>query len=88
MNKWIEWSQKTPKVLTLGGKLEHKSAVKPLALMPAEQRASQLKELALNGKGIDRPQARYLLANDLLEQGQAAQALEWLQDLEKDYDLL
>ena len=42
MNKWIEWSQKTPKVLTLGGKLEHKSAVKPLALMPAEQRASQL----------------------------------------------
>lgn len=88
MNKWIEWSQKTPKMLTLGGKLEHQSAVKPLALLPAEQRASQLEQLATNGKGLDRAQARYVLANDLLEQGQGTQALEWLQDLENDYGLL
>lgn len=88
MNKWIEWSQKTPQLLTFGGKLSHQSAVKPLALMPAEQRASQLEQLATNGKGLDRAQARYVLANDLLDQGQTAQALEWLQDLENDYELL
>ncbi len=88
LNKWVEWSQKTPKVLTLGGKLEHQSAVKPLVMIPPEQRASQLKDLAANGKGEDRQQARYLLANDLLEQGQGEEALEWLHDLEKDYGLL
>ncbi|MCT7965639.1 transglycosylase SLT domain-containing protein [Laspinema sp. D1] len=88
MNKWIEWSQKTPKILTLGGSSTRQSAVKPLALMSYEQRASQLEQLALNGEGLDRSQARYMLANDLLEQGQATQALESLQDLEKDYGLL
>jgi soluble lytic murein transglycosylase len=88
MNKWIEWSQKTPKMLALGGKADHQSAVKPLALIAPGQRASQLEQLALTGEGLDRAQARYVLANDLLEQGQPEQALQWLQDLENDYTLL
>ncbi|MGJ3245267.1 MAG: transglycosylase SLT domain-containing protein [Elainellaceae cyanobacterium] len=62
---------------------------------PAD-RADELEAIA-NGESTDntgkptaleQSRARYLLANDLIEQGQAGTALEWLEGLEDDYPAL
>ncbi len=64
------------------------SKVLPLIRLSATERATQLENLAQNGKAGDLLRARYLLATDLLEQKQPEKALKWLENLEKDYGLL
>ena len=59
------------------------SAVAALANLAPAQRAAPLTDLAKRGKARDRSRARYLLANDLLQQQQQATALDLLKGLEK-----
>ncbi|MEB3829172.1 lytic transglycosylase domain-containing protein [Phormidium sp. CCY1219] len=85
---WLELAEQTPKVLKIDGLMASKSAVKPLALLKPEEREAELKRLAKGDKKPDRVQARYLLAQDLLEAGKADEALQWLENLENDYSIL
>ena len=65
-----------------------KSEVLPLAQLSPEKRVSKLEALAQEPASQDRNRARYLLASDLIGQQQGAEALKWLEGLEKDYPLL
>jgi soluble lytic murein transglycosylase len=64
------------------------SKVLPLVQLSGQKRTAELENLAQNGQSGDRNRARYLLATDFLEQKQPAKALQWLENLEKDYGLL
>jgi soluble lytic murein transglycosylase len=64
------------------------SAVLALALLDPDARADELAILTEGGEKRDRLRARYLLAVDRLSRGQADGAIEALDGLEKDYDLL
>ncbi|MBD1996185.1 transglycosylase SLT domain-containing protein [Leptolyngbya sp. FACHB-541] len=64
------------------------SAVLPLVSVSVTERAVQLEEIASGSPSPDRNRARYLLASDLIQQGQAGSALPWLEDLEQDYAAL
>ncbi len=65
-----------------------KSEVLALADVPPAERAERLMQLTKQGSSIDRQRARYLLANDLIQQNQGGQALPLLKDLERDYAVL
>ncbi|RMF66530.1 MAG: tail length tape measure protein [Cyanobacteria bacterium J069] len=65
-----------------------KSDVFPLATQPPQQRAAQLQLVAQGKKSDDQKRARFLLASDLIQQGQAAAAMPLLERLDKDYDTL
>jgi soluble lytic murein transglycosylase len=73
------------------------SQVLPLVTLSPQQRDERLKEIVQSNSPIwkksritktDRYRARYLLAVDLLKAQQAKAALEYLEDLEKDYSVL
>ncbi|MGG6293199.1 transglycosylase SLT domain-containing protein [Leptolyngbya sp. AN02str] len=67
---------------------DESSQVLSLATLPAAERAATLQMLAQSGQGRDRHQARFLLAHDLIQQGQGGSALPLLEGLEQDYPLL
>ena len=63
--------------------------VSPLISQSPTQRAATLKATAQkSAPSLERNRARYLLASDLVAQGQGDKALEQLKDLEKDYSVL
>jgi soluble lytic murein transglycosylase len=63
--------------------------VTPIVTQTPQQRAELLKKTAqTNSPSLDRNRARYLLASDLLTANKPKEALESLQDLEKDYKVL
>jgi soluble lytic murein transglycosylase len=64
------------------------SAVFPLATQPPQQRAAQLQLVAQGKRSDDQKRARFLLASDLIQQGQAAAAVPFLERLDKDYSTL
>jgi soluble lytic murein transglycosylase len=57
------------------------------ALEP-KKRAEKLTAIAQNPQSLERSRARYLLATELLQQGQGKKAIEQLNGLEKDYPLM
>lgn len=63
-------------------------AITALQSLPPQQRTEKLQALATSKASPDRNRARYLLANELLQQGQASRALEQLQGLDADYPVL
>lgn len=65
-----------------------KSAVLPLVSLTPAQRTVQLQAIAQLPQSQDRDRARYLLANDFIQQKQGQQALSILADLEPDYPVL
>ncbi len=65
-----------------------KSAVLSLISLSPAQRTVQLQAIAQLPQSQDRNRARYLLANDLIEQKQGEKALRALQGLEQDYPVL
>lgn len=64
------------------------SALVALRPLPAQQRLEPLKQLAQQGTAQEQNQARYVLAADLINLGQGAEALQWLEELEARYPLL
>lgn len=61
----------------------------PLIAQSPKQRAETLKATAQKSEqALERNRARYLLATDLVAQGQGDQALTTLKDLEKDYAVM
>jgi len=64
------------------------SIVLQLAQQTPAQRKAQLQAIATSGKGLDQSRARYLLANDLIEEYQGGLALRLLENLEEQYPLL
>ncbi len=59
-----------------------------LKALPSPQRTAKLEKIANEDHSPDRNRARYLLANELLQQGQGKKALEQLQGLETSYPVL
>lgn len=69
--------------------LDRPSAVLNLTTLPAQERESQLKEIASSGKSaLDRSRARYLLASDLIKKYEGGLALRQLEGLEDKYPVL
>lgn len=64
------------------------SALAALRSLPAQQRLDALKQLAQQGTTQEQNQARYVLAADLIQLQQGAEALRWLEGLEERYPLL
>lgn len=64
------------------------SALVALRSLPAQQRLDPLKQLAQQGTAQEQNQARYVLAADLIDLQQGAEALRWLEGLEERYPLL
>ena len=62
--------------------------VKSLVPLLSQQRRAQLRTLAQEGTQQEQRQAKYLLAADLIQQRQGNAALQWLQGLERQYDVL
>src|SRR3712207_4267675 len=63
--------------------------ISPLVAQSPAQRAGTLKEASQKlNSSLERNRARYLLASDLVAQGQGEKALEPLKNLEKDYAVL
>jgi soluble lytic murein transglycosylase len=56
-----------------------------LSYQPPATRQTTLEKLSQNSSGIERHQARYILAADAIRQGKGAEALKWLDKLESDY---
>ena len=56
--------------------------------LPPEQRRSRLETTIKIGKSLNTSRARYVLANDLIQQGEAELAMAKLKDLEKEYTVL
>ena len=64
------------------------AAISSLLSLPANQRAAALATLAQQGNELERKQARYLLAMDLIQQRQGEKAIPWLAGLEQNYPVL
>ena len=64
------------------------SPVLALSLQSPQDRANKLKELIKESSPRDRNRARYLLASDLIEAKEAKAALKWLENLDKEYEVL
>jgi len=64
------------------------SRVLPLVSVSSEERRSQLEAIASGRSSYDRNRARYLLANDWIEQLEGGKALRLLEGLEDSYPLL
>ncbi|MEM7727259.1 MAG: transglycosylase SLT domain-containing protein [Cyanobacteria bacterium P01_A01_bin.45] len=65
-----------------------KSAVLPLALLDSKERTAELEKIANGSASLERNRARYLLADDLIEQKQGKAALKWLDGLDREYKAL
>ncbi|MEL6815440.1 MAG: transglycosylase SLT domain-containing protein [Cyanobacteria bacterium J06598_3] len=61
------------------------STVLSLVKQPAAERAQALATITQENNGIERDRARYMLATDLINQGQGDQALPLLENLERSY---
>ncbi|MEM9089147.1 MAG: transglycosylase SLT domain-containing protein [Cyanobacteria bacterium P01_F01_bin.53] len=61
------------------------STVLGLAKQPAEARGGALSKIAQQGNGIEGDRARYMLATDLINQGQGQDALPLIEGLERSY---
>ena len=64
------------------------SEVFSLISISGEEKVAQLEGIAETGKGVDPDRARYLLAVKALETNQPETALDYLNNLEKEYSLL
>lgn len=64
------------------------AVLSPLLRLPPTQRAAPLEALAQLENSLEANQARYLLAADLIQQGQGQKALTWLEGLEPNYPVL
>jgi soluble lytic murein transglycosylase len=64
------------------------SLVLPLAQLTPQERKAQLQAIATSGEGIEKSRARYVLANDLMDEYQGGLALRFLEGLEEEYPLL
>lgn len=64
------------------------SFVKTLALMSPDLRSQQLQAIAKRKESPEQARARYLLATDLIKQGKAGSAIQWLNGLDRDYKVL
>jgi len=64
------------------------SVVLGLAKQPPEARIETLAEIAAKGADVESDRARYLLADDLINKGQAGSALEPLENLDTSYSAL
>lgn len=62
--------------------------VVPLLSQAPDKRAAQLEALAQQPKSLDSSRARFVLANDLIQQKQAKKALTLLEGLEADYPVV
>ncbi|MGD1716383.1 transglycosylase SLT domain-containing protein [Dapis sp. BLCC M172] len=56
--------------------------------LPPEQRRSKLESAIKTGKSLNTSRARYILANDLIQQGQEELAIAQLKNLEQEYTAL
>ncbi len=56
--------------------------------LPPEQRRSKLERAIKTGKSLNTSRARYILANDLIQQGEEESAIAKLKNLEKEYRVL
>lgn len=72
----------------LSEKTKAKSAVLPLVVQSAQDRAAKLEAIAKGSQSADRNRARYLLAGDFIDKKDAKTALKWLDGLDNDYPLL
>ena len=72
--------------LDLGG--DTASEVARLTPLAVEQRAEELNQMAEGPPSAERNQARYLLAADLINQGQGGSAISILAGLEEEYPIL
>lgn len=85
----IDPSDPTQELKTLDTDSFQNSPLMPLIYQSPEQRAEALRTIAsYRHASRDRSRARYLLAGDLIQQGNPTEALTWLDGLEKDYTLL
>ena len=79
-------SLNTPQSIAIGAPSQ---VISPLVAQSPAARANALKQAAENSSSmLERDRARYLLATDLISQGQGEKALAQLKDLEKDYSVL
>ncbi|NEQ39896.1 MAG: transglycosylase SLT domain-containing protein [Okeania sp. SIO3I5] len=62
--------------------------VTKLVSLPPEQRQSKLERAIKAGKSLNTSRARYILANDLIQQGEAELAIAQLKNLEQEYRTL
>lgn len=70
-------------------RLDSPSNVLPIISMESAKRQSELEAIASsNKKSLDRARARYLLADNLLENFEGGPALAYLEGLEKEYSIL
>lgn len=81
---WLPFLEHSP----ISPKDRSNSAVLELVSQPVNERAAQLEAIAKGKRSLERSRARYLLATDLLAQGQGDLALRWLEGLERDYPIL
>jgi len=87
MTKWTGFGTSQPTVVS-PDTAKSEAEVRMLATLPATARSQQLEAIAQQQPSLTRSRARYLLAKDLTEQGQAAKALTLLDGLEADYPVL
>jgi soluble lytic murein transglycosylase len=57
-------------------------------LISPSDRITQLEAIARSSSTTERSRARFLLADELIQQGQGQKALDWLEGLEQDYPIL
>ncbi|MGD1701762.1 transglycosylase SLT domain-containing protein [Dapis sp. BLCC M229] len=69
-------------------KLNPELDVTTFVSLPPEQRRSKLEAAIKTGKSVNTSRARYILANDLIQQGEAELAIAKLKDLEQEYTAL
>ena len=69
-------------------KLNPELDVTTFVSLPPEQRRSKLETAIKTGKSLNTSRARYILANDLIQQGEAELAIAQLKDLEQEYTAL
>lgn len=84
---FVRGSKDSPQPANQAGVIQVKD-INSLKALPSPQRTAKLEKLAKSDHSPDRNRARYLLASELLQQGQAQKALEQLQGLESSYPVL
>ncbi|EAZ92927.1 transglycosylase SLT domain-containing protein [Crocosphaera chwakensis] len=87
--EWLEQRQQAKIETALKEDINKPSVVFTLAEIPAQQRREQLQAIASSETlSLERSRARYLLANDLLEEYEGGPALRQLEGLENEYPTL
>ncbi|MGA7934438.1 MAG: transglycosylase SLT domain-containing protein [Kovacikia sp.] len=81
---------RSPDLLKSGeqGKIIPIKQINSLKSLPSAQRTAKLEKIAKSKESSESNRARYLLANELLQQGQGKKALEQLQGLDSSYPAL